>query len=110
MALNPIGVLEHTRHLIAVPSSRRTSTVRSPIRPTESVSIPQGNTGDVKEAAARVRAAQKAWAGVSVRERTRFVRRLHTLVLERQEEILDIIQWETGKSRRSALMRSPTCR
>jgi len=102
MSLNPTCVLEHRRHLLAVPSSRRTSTVRSPIRPTESVSIPQANAGDVNEAAARVRAAQRAWAEVPVRERTRFARRLHTLVLERQEEILDIIQWETGKSRRSA--------
>jgi acyl-CoA reductase-like NAD-dependent aldehyde dehydrogenase len=100
--MNPAGVLEGTKRFLAVPPNRRIARIASPIRPEESVAIPQARADDVSAAAARVRAAQRAWARVPVRERTAFAKRLHTLVLERQEDILDIIQWETGKSRRSA--------
>jgi aldehyde dehydrogenase (NAD+)/succinate-semialdehyde dehydrogenase/glutarate-semialdehyde dehydrogenase len=31
--------------------------------------------------------------------------RFHDLLLERQNEVLDLIQWETGKARRHALKR-----
>ena len=102
MTMNPAGVFQRTKRFLAVPPSRRTARIASPIRPEESVAIPQARGDDVAAAAERVRAAQRAWARVPVRERTAFAKRLHTLVLERQEDILDIIQWETGKSRRSA--------
>lgn len=95
-------LLEHYSVHLATPSSRKSLTVTSPVRPEESVRIPQGTNRDVETAATRVRAAQHEWARRTPAERAGFARRLHTLVLERQEEILDVIQWETGKSRRSA--------
>ena len=95
-------LLEHYSGHLATPTSRKALTVESPVRPGESVRIPQGTSRDVESAAKRVRAAQREWAQRSPSERAGFARRLHTLVLERQEEILDVIQWETGKSRRSA--------
>ena len=94
--------LEHYSVHLATPSSRKSLAVTSPVRPEESVRIPQGTNRDVETAATRVRAAQQEWAQRTPAERAGFARRLHTLVLERQEEILDVIQWETGKSRRSA--------
>ena len=96
------SLLEHYSPFLAVPSSRKSLSVSSPVRTEESVHIPQGTARDVEVAAGRVRAAQEEWATQSPSERSRFARRLHTLVLERQQEILDVIQWETGKSRRSA--------
>jgi len=57
---------------------------------------------DVVEAFERARAAQRDWAASDVRQRTRVMLDLHDLVLDRQDEILDLIQWESGKARKHA--------
>ncbi len=64
--------------------------------------VPRATVADVREAAARARAAQRAWAERSFTERARPLLRFHDLLLDRQAEILDIIQAETGKSRKDA--------
>jgi succinate-semialdehyde dehydrogenase/glutarate-semialdehyde dehydrogenase len=64
--------------------------------------VPKCTPGDVKEAFARAREAQKAWARTSFAERKRILLRYHDLVLSREEEILDLLQLEGGKARRSA--------
>ncbi|MEG3615863.1 succinic semialdehyde dehydrogenase [Isoptericola haloaureus] len=64
--------------------------------------IPLSGPGDVVEATRRARAAQHDWAAQPVRDRARVLDRLGALVLERQSEILDLIQMESGKSRRNA--------
>jgi succinate-semialdehyde dehydrogenase/glutarate-semialdehyde dehydrogenase len=66
------------------------------------VSLPQASTGDVAAAYAAARTAQPAWAATPVRERAAVLIRLHDLVLSRQDEVLDILQWETGKARAHA--------
>jgi succinate-semialdehyde dehydrogenase / glutarate-semialdehyde dehydrogenase len=66
--------------------------------------LPQCSEADVVAAFARARAAQRAWAARPVRERTRIFLRLHDLVLARQDEIMDLIQAENGKSRRDAFL------
>ena len=53
---------------------------------------------------ARARVAQASWAARPVRERAVFLRRYHDLVLDRADEILDVIQQESGKARRDALL------
>ena len=100
--MNPAHLLAGLQHYLATPPSRRKMSVVSPVRPGESVDIPQATAGDVAAAAERVRLAQRDWAQKPLFERARFAKKLHSLVLERQDEILDVIQWETGKSRRSA--------
>src|SRR5690606_26438518 len=45
------------------------------------------------------RTAQAAWALTPVRQRAAVLLRFHDLVLERQAEVLDLIQLETGKAR-----------
>jgi succinate-semialdehyde dehydrogenase/glutarate-semialdehyde dehydrogenase len=102
MPFDPTQLLEQCHHHLATPPPRRGKKVASPISPKESVSIPQATTQDLDAAATRVRAAQQAWAKKPVWQRAQFAKRLHSLVLKRQDEILDVIQWETGKSRRSA--------
>jgi acyl-CoA reductase-like NAD-dependent aldehyde dehydrogenase len=64
--------------------------------------IPLGTAADLDLATARARAAQAAWSRRSFAKRARVFLRFHDLLLERQDEVLDLIQWETGKARRHA--------
>ncbi|CAN5563979.1 succinic semialdehyde dehydrogenase [soil metagenome] len=64
--------------------------------------VPRCTAVDVEEAAHRARAAQSPWAATSFPERTRIFFRFHDLVLNRQEEVLDLIQQENGKARKHA--------
>ncbi len=57
---------------------------------------------DVEHAVLEARAAQARWASTPVDRRAATLRRFHDLVLARQEEVLDLIQLETGKARRHA--------
>ncbi|MFD3353675.1 succinic semialdehyde dehydrogenase [Streptomyces fradiae] len=61
--------------------------------------LPESTPEDVAEAFARARAAQTAWAATPARRRAAVLLRFHDLVLERQAEVLDLIQLETGKAR-----------
>ncbi|PLW72088.1 succinic semialdehyde dehydrogenase, partial [Streptomyces sp. DJ] len=61
--------------------------------------LPSSTAEDVEEAFRRARAAQKAWARVPVRRRAAVLLRYHDLLLKRQDEILDLVQLETGKTR-----------
>ncbi|MET8563580.1 succinic semialdehyde dehydrogenase [Streptomyces flaveolus] len=61
--------------------------------------LPESAPQDVAEAFAAARAAQAVWAKVPVRRRAAVLLRFHDLVLERQAEVLDLIQLETGKAR-----------
>ena len=53
-------------------------------------------------AVSRARAAQARWAAVPIAERARIFLRFHDLLLDRQDEVLDLIQLEIGKARRHA--------
>lgn len=66
------------------------------------VALPQVDDADVRRAFARARVAQREWAATPVSERARIMLRLHDLVLARQDEALDLMQVETGKSRLDA--------
>ncbi|MFI2208947.1 succinic semialdehyde dehydrogenase [Streptomyces sp. NPDC020141] len=61
--------------------------------------LPESTPEDVAEAFARARAARGAWTATPVRARAAVLLRFHDLLLERQAEILDLIQLETGKAR-----------
>jgi succinate-semialdehyde dehydrogenase / glutarate-semialdehyde dehydrogenase len=77
-------------------------TVRAPYTGGVLATIPAGQEADVEAAVARARAAQPAWAARSFAERARIILRFHDLLLDRQDEVLDLIQLETGKARRHA--------
>jgi succinate-semialdehyde dehydrogenase/glutarate-semialdehyde dehydrogenase len=51
----------------------------------------------------RARVAQGAWARRRFRGRARILLRFHDLLLDRQREVLDIMQLEAGKARQHAL-------
>ncbi|MFE1247617.1 succinic semialdehyde dehydrogenase [Streptomyces sp. NPDC058735] len=61
--------------------------------------LPESTPEDVARAFELARAAQAVWARTPVRQRAAVLLRFHDLVLERQAEVLDLIQLETGKAR-----------
>jgi succinate-semialdehyde dehydrogenase/glutarate-semialdehyde dehydrogenase len=65
-------------------------------------SVPKCNEEDIETAVRRGRDAQESWKQTSHAERRVILLRFHDLVLERQEQILDLLQLEAGKARRHA--------
>ncbi|MFD0316810.1 succinic semialdehyde dehydrogenase [Streptomyces flavalbus] len=61
--------------------------------------LPESTPEDVARAFEAARAAQDVWARTPLRQRAAVLLRFHDLILERQGEILDLIQLETGKAR-----------
>ncbi|OZM74550.1 succinic semialdehyde dehydrogenase [Amycolatopsis antarctica] len=64
--------------------------------------LPQATDAGARAAFARARRAQPQWAALGVHHRQRVLARLHDLVLDRQREVLDLIQVEAGKARLDA--------
>lgn len=84
------------------PSGRGSITARAPYDESVTAEVPTSSTGDVVRAVESARAAQKAWRTRSYADRANIVLKFHDLLVERQSEVLDLIQWETGKARFSA--------
>ncbi|MCZ4499946.1 MAG: gabD2 1, partial [Marmoricola sp.] len=99
-AFEPEYVAALTNRLIATTGSGVTSYAPATGKPL--AVIPQSSEADVKEAFARARRAQQAWARTSLDHRAELLLRLHDLVLDRQDEIIDLICWESGKARKHA--------
>ncbi|MFC7496779.1 MULTISPECIES: succinic semialdehyde dehydrogenase [unclassified Nocardioides] len=66
------------------------------------VPVPASTEDDVAAAVASARIAQRAWAVLPYAARAEVVLRFHDLLVEHQDEVLDLIQWEMGKNRFSA--------
>jgi succinate-semialdehyde dehydrogenase / glutarate-semialdehyde dehydrogenase len=64
--------------------------------------VPRCTPEDVAHAVDRARAAQKRWRESDWADRRRIMLRFHDLVLGRQQELLDLLQLESGKARRHA--------
>ena len=64
--------------------------------------LPQASGAEVRTAFDRARESQQTWAARPVRERQQVLTRLHGLILDRQDEILDLVQLEAGKARLDA--------
>ncbi|MFD1587660.1 succinic semialdehyde dehydrogenase [Halorientalis brevis] len=82
--------------------SRESIPVVAPFTGEQVGTIPAGTEADVDEAVERARAAGEQWAERSPEERAAVVDEFHDLVLDRQDELLDVIQTETGKARLDA--------
>ncbi|SFC72426.1 succinate-semialdehyde dehydrogenase / glutarate-semialdehyde dehydrogenase [Nocardioides terrae] len=98
--LEPGDVAALTGRLVA--TSGEAHEVRSPIDGAPLAHIPQSSEADVVEAFARARRAQAEWATTTYGHRQRLLLRLHDLVLDRQDEIIDLIVLESGKARKHA--------
>lgn len=64
--------------------------------------VPVCTTDDVDAAVVSARTAQRMWAAVPLTERRAVIRRFRGLLLQRETEVLDMVQAESGKSRLSA--------
>ncbi|MFI7317919.1 succinic semialdehyde dehydrogenase [Streptomyces venezuelae] len=93
--VTPELIAQLTRDVIG---SGRTAN-HSPLTGEKLADLPESTPEDVTTAFQRARTAQIAWARTPVRQRAAVLLRFHDLVLQRQAEVLDLIQLETGKSR-----------
>ncbi len=66
------------------------------------VELPQSAEQDIVQAYAVARAAQQIWAAWSLKKRLKVLKKFHSLILENQFLITDVIQAESGKNRRMA--------
>ncbi|WP_372735749.1 succinic semialdehyde dehydrogenase [Nocardioides sp.] len=99
-ALEPDYVAALTRRVVS--TTGETAQVDTPLNGAPLAHIPQSSAADVAEAFTRARKAQQAWSRVSLDDRAAMLLRLHDLVLDRQDEIIDLIVWESGKARKHA--------
>ena len=84
------------------PAGTATSAATAPYDGRETAEVPASTEADVADAITRARAAQPAWSAVPFGARAAVVLRFHDLLVERQDEVIDLIQWEVGKARFSA--------
>ncbi|MEU5973518.1 succinic semialdehyde dehydrogenase [Streptomyces sp. NPDC047315] len=96
--VTPEVVAQLTRGVVG---SGRTAN-HTPFTGAKLADLPESTPDDVAEAFDRARAAQPVWAATPVRTRAAVLLRFHDLVLQRQAEVLDLIQLETGKARMHA--------
>jgi succinate-semialdehyde dehydrogenase/glutarate-semialdehyde dehydrogenase len=89
--------------LVSAPSGERDLIeIEDPATGATFATVPRCTTDDVAAAVRRAREAQRAWRTTTWAERSEILLRFHDLVLDRRNEILDIIQLESGKARRHA--------
>ncbi len=84
------------------PGGRDTFAVAAPFTGAPIATLPLCTAADVAWAVGRAREAQEAWARVPPRRRAAVVLRFHDLVLRRREDLIGLMQLESGKARRHA--------
>jgi succinate-semialdehyde dehydrogenase / glutarate-semialdehyde dehydrogenase len=99
-ALDPALARRLTRRVLS--TSGETATTSAPFTGQPIASVPRSSVDDVAVAFERARAAQQRWAATPLQQRADALLRLHDLVLDRQQQILDLVQWESGKVRKHA--------
>ncbi|MFD7458787.1 MULTISPECIES: succinic semialdehyde dehydrogenase [unclassified Streptomyces] len=100
-SIAPAALERLAARVSAAPNVARVTT-NAPYTGAPLADLPVSTPLDVEEAFARARRAQKAWAATPLDERKRILLRYHDLVLARQDEALDLMQAENGKTRRDA--------
>jgi acyl-CoA reductase-like NAD-dependent aldehyde dehydrogenase len=100
-ALPPRVDLEYVDSLTrwVVGAGTTTATAIAPFTGDPLPAVPQTDPSALPAAAARARVAQQHWAARPVSDRVEVVLALARLVLRDRDRLLDVVQWETGKSR-----------
>lgn len=101
--LTTASVTHLATRITAAPDAQRAITT-APYDGSIIADLPVSTAEDVDEAFAMAREAQRAWAATPIRNRAKVIARFHDLVLRRQNEILDLMQVENGKSRKDAFL------
>ncbi len=107
-AVDPARTRRLTARVVAGPGAEQHVT-STPMTGAPLAALPVSTPGDVTVAVATARAAQRAWAGWSLDRRGAVMLRFHDLVLERQVELLDLVQLESGKTRAHAFEEVADC-
>ncbi len=94
-------VADLTRRAVTGPRADR-RLVPTPLTGQGLYELPLSTRADVEMAVAQARSAQRAWAKRSVEHRARVILAVHDLVLDRQVQLLDLMQLESGKTRLQA--------
>lgn len=84
--------------------ARRKIRVRNPANLELIGDVEVATAEDVKAAMERARVAQKEWAKVSIKDRVKVLKRALDVMVARQDEFIDIIRRETGRSKTETLM------
>ena len=100
-AVDPALTRRLVRRVVAGPRAA-TETTRAPFTGSPVAVLPLSTADDVRVAVDAARAAQRAWSRRPLAERVRPFLALHDLVLDHQDELLDLIQVESGKARAHA--------
>lgn len=79
-------------------------TTHAPFSGARIAELPQSDEEDVLAAAERARVAQAEWAATPISERAAVILRLHDLVLDARNDLMDLVQAENGKARRDAFL------
>ena len=93
------GLLARLAERAAAAGPRELMTVEMPATGTPLGQVPRCTADDVADAARAARTAQPGWAATPARDRSAILLRFAGLLLERQAEVLDLIQLENGKAR-----------
>src|SRR5271168_1633612 len=89
--------------VVSADGSGETLAVEQPFTGAPLGEVPRSSDADIGVAFERARSAQSEWAQSSFGQRRRVLLRFHDLLLSRRDELLDLIQLETGKARRHAI-------
>jgi succinate-semialdehyde dehydrogenase/glutarate-semialdehyde dehydrogenase len=100
-AVDPAVVRRLARRVVSAPRAAQ-HVSRTPFTGAPLASLPLSTPDDVAVAMDAARAAQRAWARTPMELRERIFLRYHDLVLERQVQLLDLVQLESGKTRGQA--------
>lgn len=97
-AVDPAWVRRLTARVVSSPRPTHLTT-RTPMTGAPLGVLPLSRSSDVQVAVDVARQAQRAWAATPMSVRRAIFLRFHDLVLDHQDELLDIIQLESGKAR-----------
>lgn len=95
--------LQALKARIAVTGVRQMLTVKAPFTGAVLEAIPNCNAEDIAAAMTKARTTQEIWKKCSLAERAKIFIRLHDMLFDAKDEVLDLIQLENGKSRHHAM-------
>ena len=107
-AVDPARVRVLTARVVAAGDGGQELT-RTPLTGAPLAVLPLSTARDVGVAVDAARGAQRGWAATSLEERAGVLLRVHDLVLDRQSELLDLVQLESGKTRTHAFEEVGDC-
>lgn len=105
-SVHSASVVQHLRSLaplaVFAPGGHGIATVHAPFTGEPLAQLPLAGPADLDHAVEIARAAQAGWMAVPAKRRADILKRFRVLLLDRCEEMLDILQLETGKARSHA--------